>query len=521
MQLLVDIPSMSTNAPELIVEHKGLKLVFNVSNFDKRVFTSIDNDVTKHINQYWASLAPVTQDSIFECFNAIRNTLEDVFETTALTKTLVPQIKDLFDYHPLADIEHWIHWKSDIIIPTKFEEAYVVDDMKPGNRDKTYTRPDYSQLVALAIQLRLMIPIWGEFIYRTKGDTGTNFKEYHSFQLLSATDTMESPAMEKLRTYVDANIQKDKSIDVHILNGIGSEDYSMWMLSLVIVRRLCIGDITGSNPITNLVTFIFNYVSQKVAGTQNAAFGKMVKPKVFESANQSDDHNASRTEGYKIKQEIPTGDISIIEYYLNNPYKVKDHLLADIPNDLLQLCLDNAYKLQLQQLQKPQIVISQWTLAKVVPPRAMVHMTKQKVLNAFAITQAWLWYRGHKELACLQTAISTKAGDELQLGGIDSRARITREQMEILQRLYPFSVIRNQKQKTKPVNDAVAAIDAVAASYSQRDWVLTTPENFNSQIQINNHQNRYSAPHDIKILLARLAIDLKQDFLSKLSTTLI
>jgi hypothetical protein len=98
---------------------------------------------------------------------------------------------------------------------------------------------------------------------------------------------------------------------------------------------------------------------------------------------------------------------------------------------------------------------------------------------------------------------------------------ITREQMEILQRLYPFSVIRNQKQKTKPVNDAVAAIDAVAASYSQRDWVLTTPENFNSQIQINNHQNRYSAPHDIKILLARIAIDLKQDFLSKLSTILI
>lgn len=521
MQLLVDTQSMATNAPELIIEHNGLKLIWNVSNFDKRVFSSIENDVTKHINQYWAGLNTTTQDEIFQAFSVIRNTLEDVFETTALTKQLIPQIKDLFDYHPLADIEHWIHWKSDIIIPTKFEEAYVVDDMKPGNRDKTYTRPDYSQLVALAIQLRLMIPIWGEYIYRTKGDTGTNFKEYHSFQLLSSTDTMESPAMEKLRTYVDANIQKDKSIDVHILNGIGSEDYSMWMLSLVIVRRLCIGDITGSNPITNLVTFIFNYVSQKVAGTQNAAFGKMVKPKVFENANQSDDHNASRTEGYKIKQEIPTGDISIIEYYLSNPYKVKDKLDPSISNELLALCLDNAYKLQLQQLQKPQIVIAQWVLAKAVSPRGMVHLTKQKVLNAFAITQAWLWSRGHKELACLQTAISTHADDQLQLGGIDSRARITREQMDILQKLYPFTVIRNQKQKTKPVNDAVGAIDAVSSAYSQRDWILTTPDTFNSQIQINNSHNRYSAPHDIKILLARLVIDLKQEALTKISTSLI
>jgi hypothetical protein len=520
MRLIVDVPSMATNQSELIIEHNGAELRWNVVNFDKRVFTSLDNDVCKHINQYWSALPAYKQEKIFEIYNSIRNALENIFDTITLTTTLLPLVKALYEEHKLEDLEHWIHWKSDIIIPDRFEESYIVDDLKPGNRAKTYTRPDYSGLVALALSLRLMIPIWGEFIYRTKGDTGTNFKEFLSFQLLETTELMTSAPMEKLKLYVENNIQTDKSISSAILNCIGSVDYAQWLLSLVTVRRLCIGDITGSNPITNLVTFIFNFISQKVAGNNNSSFGQMIKDKIFESPSSSGDHNASRTEGYKIKQETPTGDIAILEHYLNDPIQVAIKLDPNVDIELLKSCLSTSKALENELLWKSQVLLTQWILQKVVSPRGIIHLTKQKTINAIAIAQTWLWQRGHKELSCLISAIASDNSSEMQLSGIDSRARISRDQMEILQKVYPFATIKSQKQKTKPVNDAVAAIDSLASMFSQRDWILTAPIDHVKIITGNENYTRYSAPHDIKILIAKVVIDLKSDIINKLNNTI-
>ncbi len=516
MKLIVDVPTMITSDPELIIEHKGKSLRWNVSNYDKKVFTS-QNDITLHINRYWEQLDDIVLDRIFGLFQDIRFTMDEIFEPKSLIDTLSPKISNLLDIHHLDDLEHWIVWKSDIIISNdKFEDSYVVNDMKPGTRDKTYTRPDYIKLVALTLQLRLMIPIWGEFIYRTRSEIGTHFKEDFALKLLATSNTMESEAMYKLTTYVQANLKDDVPLSVFILNGISSEDYVSWMLGLVIIRRLCLGDITGSNPITNLVTLVFNYVSQKVNGAQNTQFGQMVKPKIFESSSSSDDHNTSRTEGYKIKQEISIGDISVIEYYCNNPSKMKWQLQDSIPDELLDVCLDNAYRLSNCELTRPQIIITQWVMSKIVSPRGIDHLTKKAVLNCFAVTQAWLWHNNHKQLACLQTAVPTD-NSMLSLSGIDSRAKVTKQQIEILSKLYPFSVVKNKSQKTRPSNEAMNAIDLVASGFSERDWILNTPDYFNKEINV--HNNRHSAPHDIKVLLAALIIDINNQKMNQPNIT--
>lgn len=522
MQLIVDVPSMATNRPEIIIEHKGIRSIWNVVNFDKRVFTSLEHDVIKHINLFWFNMPIQKQDQVFELYNTIRNTLEYTYDTTSLTQQLLPLVNQLYTLHPIEDFEHWISWSSgensaNIIIPDRFEIEYIDSDEKGGSREKTYTRHDYVSLVALTLQLRLMIPIWGEFIYRTKGDAGTNFKEYQAFQLLVNTSVMNSVPMLKLKTYVQSNIAKEKSKTEAVLSGIGSEDYPIWLLALVIVRRLCIGDVTGSNPVTNLVTFIFNFISQKVAGNNNSAFGQMVKEKKFEAPNASGEHNVSRTEGYKIKQSESIGDIAVIEYFMNDPINVANLLDPMLDKKLVLDCLSTCQVLQNSRLEKSQILLTQWVLANVVPPRGISHLTKPKMINAIAITQAWLWQYGHSQLSGLVSAMSSNSADEMQLSGVDSRARITREQMVILEKIYPFSTVRSSKQKTKPTNSAVQAIDLMAIGFGQRDWILT--QNEQHSVITTGHKNykRYSCPHDIKILLANLVIFLKRETILRLN----
>lgn len=494
---------------ELAIEHNGQTLLWNGSNFDKKCFGE-DYDITKHINQYWAHLPHHRQEKIYGLYAKIRMIFEEVYETQQLIEELLPAIKALYEEHTLDEVGHWIGFYSDIAIPTgRFDETYVVSDERAGNREKTYLRSDYERLVSLALCLRVMVPVWGEFIYRTKKETGTSFKEYYAFQLLGQTELMNSVPMEKLRIYVQSNIQMDKPMHSTIIGGVGSQDYPIWLLGLVVVRRLCIGDISGSNPLTHLVTYIFNYISNKVNGNNSPTFGGMVKNKEFDSGDASD-HNVSRIEGYKIKQEAPIGDMVILEHFMETPLNVARLLKPDIDLGLVEVFLQHAKTLEGEPLWKPQIVLTQWVLNPVLSPRGVTQLSKLKTINAIAVAQAWLWTQGHHQLACLITAIASSTESELQLGGIDSRAKIMKDQMDELARLYPYTKVASAKQKTKPTNSAVSAIDSVASMLGQRDWILTAPNDCAAIVTKSESLRRYSCPYDIRILLAKLVIELAQ-----------
>lgn len=513
---------------EIILIHNEKQLRFNVSGYDKRVFLPTgpdDVEITKHINQYWETLPQHKQEKIFECYENIRAIFDSTYDTLILTNSLLDPIKKLYDEHPLEDFQQWLIYKSDVIIPSRnsagkviFEETYVYDDMKAGTRIQTYTRNDYIGLITVALSLRLMVPIWGEFIYRIRNDVGTNFKEMHSVHLLSKTEIINCAYMERLKDYINSNIKIDDTIFGAIINGIGTEDYPQWLIALVMVRRLCIGNFAGNNPDINLVTFIFNYIIQKMGINGTSAFGgDIVRDKFkFFDDNSNNDDNLSRTESYKIRQGVSTGDLVAIDFYLNDPYTVCKQLDSSIPKELLNACLESTKTLQSNVIWKVQVTLAQWILAKVVSPRSFSHLNKSRVINALAISQAWLWHKGHKELSCLISAIASDNSQTMQLGGIDSKSRITREQMEVLLKIYPYTNIRSSKQKTKPTNDAVVAIDEIATELSQRDWLLTAPADHVTIVNGDPKHTRYSSPYDIKIKLADLIIDLKSDLINRL-----
>lgn len=491
--------------PQMLVEHESNNLLFDLSSYNKNHLIG-ENDVCSHINQFWAQLPQHKQEKIFGCYAKIRKIFEEVYDTASLCIAIMPIVKALFEEHDLNAIERWIAFFGDIVIPAKFDEIYTHSDEKPFSRDKTYTRPDYSKLVALTMALRIMVPIWGEFILRTRSETGTSFKEYYAYTLLAQTKINESPAVQKLITYINANLQTEKSINTIIVGGIGSEDYPTWVLSGLLVKRLSVGDIRGREINTNLVVTVHNDLLAKNNGNGGNSFGEPITKKVFESDTDSD-HGVSRIENFKLKAEHAIGDIAAIEFFMEKTIHAATILDRDVDIDLLHEFMQAAEALVNERIWPAQISLAQWVLAPILPPRAIYHLNKLITIRSLAIAQTYLWQRGHKKLAALITAAASDNRWTSQQTGIGSTARITREQLEELTRLFPYNRVSAKRKNTIPPNVAMQAIDKVAEDFNARDWVITLPAKYAEEVTGSQTHRRYGCPHDIKIILAALAIE--------------
>lgn len=504
MKMSINFDKAKDENIEATIEHNGSKLFWNVSSFIKGTYRP-NYDPCDHINRYWAKLEEFKQQKIFDIFSRIRDGFEDNLETVPLIQLMQPLIKDLYTEHNLDAMTTWIaFYVQDVIIPDSIKTEYIQSDDKPGSREKTYTIADYNGLIAMTVALKVMIPIWGEFIFRTKTETGTEFKESYAFHLLAQTPIAHCAAMEKLKIYVQSSIQLDKPMSTAIYRGIGTEDYANWLLSLVVVNRICMGDITGNNSMKNLITVVWNFLNNKING--NGTFGETIKNKEFQKGDSASEENASRLESYKLKQELAIGDTVIFEVFMQDYIKVARLLKPDMNLDLLNKFMVAAECLNTETLWAPQILLAQWVMKPVLAPRAMMHITKKRVISALAITQTVLWETGHKELACLITAIASDNSMELQMSSIGTGAKIPDDIKMRLNELFPYNKVMPTKLKTKPPNVAIAAIDSVANMFTQRDWNITAPNEFATLITGSRHQRRYACPHDIKVLLAKLVI---------------
>ena len=486
------------------IEHNGAQLKFDLRAFNKKAL--VNNDITTHINSYWATLPLFQQQKIFDIISKIRELFDLVADTSGLLVALLPLVKQLYDEYDLRRMRDWVLLRTDINVPATIHDAYVQNDDKPFTRERTYTRGDYIELVVLALALRVMVPVWGEFIYRTKEETGTDFKEYYAHALLTQTSLMESPAMQKLRVYIQGNIQDEKPMTKEILGGVSREDYPTWLLASVVVRRLSVGDLRGIEQNTNLVVTIHNDLMQKNNATGGSSFGEQIQNKMFEGEN-SDEHGISRLENYKIKAQHAAGEISAIEHYMNDPFAVAQRLKPGLNPGLLVQFLERSKALQGSMLWPCQVSIAQWVMASVLPPRGFYHLDKATTIRAFAVAQTYLWENDHKVLAALLSALASDNSLSFQQTGMGSMARINAEQVKEIHRLFPYNQVSVKRKRTIPPNKAIVAIDQLASDFNARDWILTVPDAMAVEITGSQHHRRYACPHEIKQLLAKLAIE--------------
>lgn len=511
MQLTINRFGIQGAPTEVVMQHHNEEIKWNIALFDK--MNSVDKEgfedqynIFEQINQYWEYIPAHDQSKIFDCYKRIRFVFDNVWDTSILTRELYSLINELCSYHDLDQIQQWILYHTTIIIPDTFQEVYPASYETTTTREKTYLKSDYLGLLSLSVGLRIMIPIWGEFVSRTRKETGTNLKEYYAFKLLSNSPFMYSEPMERLKIYVEHSIPPDKSRSGAIITAISSEDYPLWMLSLIVVRRLSIGDVRGIIPGSTLVTYIYKFINGKIKGHDNSFNGK-ITDKVIDGQGSDSENNLSKLEGYKIKQEIPAGDIAILEFYIGNPVQVAKTICPNINTDLVLKCVEICRKNMNYPIHEAQVMLIQWVLSKAVSPRGILHLNKNLCLTAMGIAQACLWHKEHYCLGALISAIEFDNADEMSLGGSESRARITRAQIDELNKYFPYIRKPFGKQRIqKPINPAQESVDLLASKLN-KNWRLMIDDEMIEQIP-GGAQRIFVIPYDIKIQIAKLAIAL-------------
>ena len=273
--------SLATVPPEARLMHGTDVLYFSVSYFGRKALEKYD--IFHQINNYWASLPEKDQAYIFSLYKDITTIFESRWEQAALAIHLNQKIVALLDFHDYDTVFQWVLFKSDMAVPIIFDKEYIDSVDRQGTREQTYTRSDYTRLVTLSLILRTMVPIWGRYIELTRKNKGTDWKEFYAFQLINRSQLLSCPGFVKLRVYIDGNIRSmEMNPSKIVCTGVSTEDFAGWLLAIVTVRGLCVGDIRGIETKSHIVSYLFQYIRQKTHGTDGPA-DETIKSKVHDT----------------------------------------------------------------------------------------------------------------------------------------------------------------------------------------------------------------------------------------------
>jgi hypothetical protein len=478
-------------------------------------------DHFEQINAYWAQCDPRVQDSIFDVYRRIYVVLTTSSDIQSMTRALRPLAVELLDLHPLEDLDYWIWVKSNLLVPSGIKRVFNPEEDTSWTREKTYLEDDYRKLVTLTLAMRVMIPVWEEFVLQTKKETGPTFKEYQAFDLISASNVMHSEAMRRLEIFVVNTIPKDRSKDAAVFSGVSSEDFPEWILAVTVVKRLTSADIRGINSDHTLVTYLHNYIDQRSRSLENRT-GK-IKPKYSGERSGSDENsNHSNLEGFKIKETIAEGDVSSIRRYIN--YSI-DQAFGREPNVGLslinrlnpdenmalhvQMSCESVQALFNEILTPQQVTIAAWVLANYIPCQAIPYLNKSDILSMIAIAQAYLWSKGHYNLAGLVSAIPRNYVEVGTNMIADTKTRMDSANVTQFGKTFPYLKRTSSRAvNVKRTNPSLTAVDSLVEGISCYQWMLTLPPQWVTELQGSEIAVRYRVPENIRDLLATLVIEL-------------
>ena len=503
MQFVIPSNVALSERKECYVEHKGQQIPFSINAFTRTAFesTTEKSQIFSHINRYIESLGEKAQDQIFQIYSNIKNIFDTVPEFEPAKRKLLDEVGILYQFFNYDSIANWLKYNSqDIVLPSTkhIRTEYTEIDDRNHTKDKTYILSDYVDLIVLIVQLRPMIFIWGEFIRNFSSATGTTFKEYSAYDLLSKTGVLETKALIKLETYVRVITPAEGSREA-IVEFISSEDYPLWNLAVLVVRKVCLFDVRGLVDDTpTIIRHISTHIREKIKHSSNSFDGQIRDKNDNNSDNQSEEQQTSRFEAIKTKELTTTGDRVFIERMVRNPLLLAQQLDPTCPPELVMefyklLTHPDLSKLVLTKVQK---TITRQVCSLVIPHRGFEYLAKEK-MNCVAAAQAVLWNQGHYLLAGILSAQSlSEIKEDYINASSESKSKVQPELKDKLLGLFPFT----KKSKSGKESDvATSAIDFIVKELSNETWILRLPPEKVAMVNLANPTLlRLTMPPNIK-----------------------
>lgn len=504
MQLILPPFPTYSREEEIYMQHKGQELRWTTKPFSKMNFEE-DRAMFKHINGFWASLPEHRQDHIFNVFLKIYDTFDCTDLDEDIDQVLSEEIEELMQEHNLVEIRNWAMFNSDIIFPKPPElpAEFVPSFDKNHTREKTYTVDDYIDLVCMILQLRIMVPIWGKYIARTGKIHGTSFKEYYAFKLLEHSQFVAEEPIKKLYNYIKSVLPASGN-KADLLQGISSEEFPLYNLSMIVVRKLCLSDIRGIDPTPVLIRHISRHVMEKAKRIDSNTDTSIRSKSGGSSKSQKEEDQFSRLEEYKIKEEVTRGDIQFLLSYAADPYKLAKTISPGISDEEIATSLKAMKELTKNYAEPAQTLLLMWLIDEVVPAEAVSFMNSIERNQSLCAVSAAYWFKGFHLIAALATATVIPEGDEISISGTDSKGRPSKETVEKLEKLFPYN---RRLRGSKVVKEENIAIDEFIKNFSNNTWKHNLSEEQSAILNPNFPKlRRIIIPHNFKEQVAQLVI---------------
>lgn len=475
----------------------------------------IKDDAFFYLNIYLNTLSPEQLKGLFDLYKQAYELLSTPISVEELDEQLSQVLCTIVDGIDLNDVYNWFDANRvalDLRIPENCMDTYELKEGdNRGTREQTYLTEDYKWLITLSIALRVLLPVWLEYVDMIKLYSSGDFKELRAFKLIYKSRIFTSPPFEKLKTYIKYNLKPENYTLVHhVLKGINSGIFFEWLLSLMVLRRLCIKDLRALEQGKNMITFVHQFINQKI--DVNVQQAKQIKPlkkfKDSENGGSPSDNakdKASRLEIYKQKQDVSQGEIVEIEHSISDFMRCAERLCFTIDKDLVMECIETARKLKKYSLSEPQITLLKWVFKPIVSPRGIPYISKDKIIDALGVTQAVLWSRGHKYLALLSTCYTDISPEVMTINSIDSKSKIDKELIEQINTLYPFS---KSKKKETVSNMVLKSISQLSDKFSSTPWLYTASDKFVQEVCPEATKGILPIKLELKILLTKLIIEI-------------
>jgi len=507
VQISVAKSMLASNKSDAVIEHDGKVLSFVIAGIHRNTMI-YDYDIFEFVNAYWKTLPRDKLDQIFNLYAKARDAFNTIVNKSQLNFVLNGIMIELVNLHPFNDVFDWVIYKSSIIIPDNFETEYKYDYDKQGSREQTYIRSDYTKLVTMIVILKTLVPIWGQYINSDQSGSKSLFKEFYAFQLLHGSAIYESEPMEKLEIYVKSILDSNKENISAIISGISSEDYHRWVLSSVVITRLCGGDIRGLDQKANIITYIYKYVFQKNQSfeTNNA---KSIKEKTKTDYDSDFGDKNSTIERYKIKHDISIGEIIELTHSIRDLKSIAFKLApTTMTEELFNQSMQTSSKLLYQDLKIPQLNLLRWVFRPVISSKGILYLDKNTIVGCLGVLEAVLYSKGYHFLALAATSYVNSDQNDVYLSSTDSRARITKDLIADLDALFPYQQVSGgPKTSIKKINPAIESIDKLVSQLSKYSWFATASDDKIEFVNGLKENRRLTIPYSIKIDLARLIVE--------------
>lgn len=513
---------------EVEVNYKGRRLAWRTSIYSK-VKLEDPTRIFLEFNGWLSQQSETTHDGIWQAYGKIRELMDLGLDPSFVNASLVSLIRELFSHIPLDSLRRWLLTVGDVHIPAEIEDT-INEDSRYDKRDQTYLKNDYVNLATVAMALRPMIPIWGE--YFEQGTEQDMHKENEVVGLIAREEIAHWPMEEldvcgeevssvfdKLNDYISFCVEREPITLGSLWRGMSSVEIPILLCSKVLVRRLTIVPLNDHNY-HSIIANIFRYVQTNLSPPERSTQDRVAEKRP-EGGKRDEDDKTSFVESHKTKTRVTPGDI--VAYNLD---ALDYRLMATkvdpaIPLDLLEECIEQIEhdNNSLLEISDHQILLAQWVMAKAFPPKAFPHLNKRSINYLLATTQALLWHWNFKSIAVFLQVSPVYHGEYnsvTQLSQTKTSARISKKYKDDLDEAFPYMklgrVNMNSPERIapKPDNIAAIAINNLNNQIRTATWSYHGPKRLFGEAGQVVEFNKIVVPANIKDSLTELVIFLAQ-----------